>query len=240
MLALAFAAGACSDDEATPGGRIPSNAVYDFVTLESSTKDMGAVFTMRKVDDSPLITYTSNADFSSVKTLSEGDRLILCYNRVDGETYTSGNIDVYGYVTLDNTEKEALWSAEADSADYKCPPMKVYALWRTGTYINLVADVSVYKARRPEIYVLAVDSATIDLPMPDLRVYYRNTKDNDGDNMYTVYASFDISGIWSKPDCQGVNVVYTTADGEQSSGFLKHPSTPATNRNNTINRIINH
>lgn len=182
----------------------------------------GSVFTLQKNGDSPVITYTSDADFSSVKSVSEGDRLILCYKRKGGAVYTSGDVIVYGFVRLTNTEKSVVRASASDFNGWSTRPLKVNSLWRTGSFINIDTDIFVYKAAVPQMMALVCDEATIDSPMPELHVVYINADDNDGDNPYTVYASVDISALWDMPSCQGVMIVYPSPSGTKSIKFEKN------------------
>lgn len=210
---------ACKDD-VEPASNLPQSAVYDFVTLEESSAD-GSVFTMRKSGDSPLISYYSDMDFSRIQTIHDGDRLILCYDRIDGEVYTSGAIDIYGYVQLSSTELKALYGTSADYDGWASPPMKVNSLWRSGCFINLDTEISVFHAIRPESMVIVADKSSLSGEYPVLYIVYENAENNDGDNPYRVYASFDISEIWDRPSCKGVTISYPTAYGFQSMTFEK-------------------
>lgn len=216
---MAIWASSCKGDD-EPSSAIPQEAVYDFVTLVESSAD-GSVFTMRRNGDSPLISYYSDADFSGIQSIKAGDRLILCYGRIDGEVYTSGKINVYGYGQLSSTDQNLLSGNPSDYNGWKCPPMKVNSLWRTGHYINLDTRISLFQARRPETLVLVADEATCESEYPRLHIYYENAEDNDGENLYRVYASFDISEVWDKASCEGVTVSYPTADGSASITFEK-------------------
>lgn len=208
----------CSDDDKYSG--MPTSAVYDFVTIDS-TSDKGSVFTMQKNGDSPLISYHAPVNFSKIEGISVGDRIILCYNRTDGETYTSGNIDVYGYALMSNTQKTAVKDSTAQSAGFACQPMKVNALWRTGRYINVDTEISVFMAARPKTFILAADSTTLNDDVPKLHLYYSNEDGNDGYSPYTIYGSFDINDLWSRNECKGVEIYYITSTGEKSQLFTK-------------------
>lgn len=213
----AFMAG-CSDDDKQSG--MPTSAVYDFVTIDS-TSDKGSVFTMQKFDDSPLISYYAPVNFSKIEGIETGQRIILCYNRTDGETYTSGNIDVYGYALMSNTQKKMVNDSIAQSADFACQPMKVNALWRTGKYINVDTEISVFIAEKPKTFILAADSTTLSDEVPKLYLYYRNDDGNDGYTPYTIYGSFDISDVWDRNECKGAEIYYNTATGKKSQLFMK-------------------
>lgn len=209
----------CSDNEPS-NSRIPTSAVYDFVTIDSSSSK-GTVFSMQKSGDSPLITYYAPVDLSTAENLGKGDRIIICYNRADGETYTNGNIDVYGYMRLANTEKGLVNDKAIQEQGFACPPLKINALWRTGHYLNVDAEISVFKALRPQKFILAADSTTLTDDVPKLHLYYQNAEDNDGYSPFTIYGSFDIDDLWKQSECQGIEVFYITSSGEESQVFMK-------------------
>lgn len=216
---IAIAIQACKNGD-EPSSTIPRGAVYDFVTLEESSEE-GSLLTMRKNADSPLISYFSDIDFSRIQTIHDGDRLIICYDRVGGEIYTSGTIVIYGYVQLSSSDQKMLTGASRDYDGWRCPPMKANALWRTGNFINLDTDISVFQAHKPKTLVIVADKETVNDGYPELYIYYENEENNDGENPYRIYASFDISELWDKDSCRGVIVNYPTADGGGSMIFQK-------------------
>lgn len=218
MMTGLFLSSCRSSDE--PSSGLPEGAVYDFVTLEQSSSE-GSLFTMRKNGDSPLISYYTETDFSRIQTIKDGDRLILCYDRIGGDVYTSGKIEVYGYAQLSSTDQKMLWADSVEYDDWRCPPMKINALWRTGHYINFDTEISVFQARRPATLVLVADKTSADGNFPELHVYYENAENNDGENPYRVYASFDISEIWNRPECKGVKVTYPAISGPETIHFKK-------------------
>lgn len=219
FLLVVFTFQGCRNDD-EPSANIPREAVYDFVTFAESSEN-GSVLTLQKNADSPLISYISDIDFSRVKSIQLGERLIICYNRVDGDTYTSGNITVYGYLKLANSDQNLLYGSASEFNGWKCPPMKVNSLWRTGCYINLDANISVLHAASPESFVVVADESTVHYQYPELYIYYQNENDNDGDNPYRVYASFDVSDLWEHSSCKGVIVNYPSSDGFNSVLFNK-------------------
>lgn len=222
---LALALAACSEDENV--SRIPPTAVYDIVTLES-TGDKGTTFTMQVSGDSPEITYLAPYDFSNSTQLKEGMRITICYSRGEEPVYTSGKIDLYGYSLMNNTEPASLTGTSAGYQGWKSQPMKIRAIWRTGKYINMQAELYTFRAVRPERFVIVADEATLSSPYPELHVIFDNEEGNDGENLQPVNASFDISSVWSASTAKGVVVFYTTPDGESSQVFEKSVSADIT------------
>lgn len=208
----------CSDDKEV--SRIPPTAAYDIVTLVS-TGDRGTTFSMQVNGDSPEITYLAPYDFSKSTQLKEGMRLTICYSRIDAPVYTSGNIDLYGYSLMGNTEQSVLSGLSADYAGWKSQPIKIRSIWRTGTYINMQAELYTLQANKPERFIIVTDESTLSDPYPELHVIFENAEGNDGQNLQPVNASFDISQVWSLSTAKGVAVYYPTPVGESSQVFEK-------------------
>lgn len=211
---------ACGDDDGSLESAIPADADYDFVTLVSSSSS-GSVFEFRKVDDSPVVSYQANVDFTKINSVNDGDRLIICYKRNGGEIYTSGPIYLYGYIAMANEEQKCMQGVASDYDDWASRPFGINALWRTGVYINVNTEIYVFQSKLPESFVLVEDTATSDSAMPHLHMMYANKEGNDGDNPTRVYASFDISGVWERDGVEGVVVEYPTRDGSASQVFTK-------------------
>ena len=74
---------------------------------------------------------------------------------------------------------------------------------------------------RPESMVMVADKSSLSGEYPELHIVYENAQNNDGDNPYRVYASFDISEIWTLHGCKGVSISFPTASGFQSMTFEK-------------------
>lgn len=220
-LATAFVLGfaACSDDKEI--SHIPPSAVYDIVTLEA-TGDKGTTFSMQVSGDSPVITYLAPYDFSNSTQLKEGMRVMISYSRGDDPVYTSGIIDLYGYSLMSNTEQEILTGSSADYQGWKSQPIKIRSMWRTGSFINMQAELYTLRANKPERFVIVADEATLADTYPELHVIFDNTEGNDGQNLQPVNASFDISKVWSASTAKGIVVYYHTPSGESSQVFEKN------------------
>lgn len=219
-LALLVLVSACKKDD-EPESKIPADATYDFVTVAASDH-AGCLLTMRKVDDEPLIEYTSTYDLASASThVSVGDRVIICYNPLSGTVYQSGPIHLYGYATLDNTEQSVQTPKEGPDDDWDKNPLTVQSIWRTGQYLNLQAQIHVTRAIKPKSFVLVADPETIDAEIVRLYMTYTNADGNDGDNPYGVNASFDLAPVWELPTCRSVQVNVPTTAGVQEYRFCK-------------------
>ncbi len=208
----------CGDDSEV--SRIPPTAVYDIVTLES-TGGKGTTFSMQLSGDSPVIKYLAPYDFSSSTQLKEGIRMTICYTRGDAPVYTSGNISLYGYSLMSNTEQNALTGTSESYQGWKSQPLKIRAMWRTGMYINMQAELYTHRADKPKRFVMVADESTLSSPYPELHLIFDNADGNDGKNLQPVTASFDISAVWSVQTAKGVVVYYPTPAGESSQVFEK-------------------
>lgn len=206
----------CSDDE---DNTLSNTSVYDFVTLES-IEDSGSTFTLQKSGDSDLITYTSPYTFPNDTVLEVGDRMIIKYLRDGGSPYTSGPIDLMGYRYLDNYPQQIVKeSAFEDITRVTFNNLKVTSLTRTGHYINLQSELSCQITSSPSLLCMAINEDDADNEIPQVKILYVASK--PGENYMTSYASWDISALWNRPTCQGVEVTYTTPEGDKSQTFYK-------------------
>ncbi len=214
MASLALAS--CGDDGVD--NTLSNTSVYDFVTLEAKGDD-GSTFTLRKSGDSELITYTSSFSFANDTTINCGDRLIIKYLRTDGQPYTSGPITLSGYRYLDNYPQMVVNDNSDGIDEIVSEPLKVTSMTRTGQYINMQAQLSCQVTDNPALLCMCTDEEKIDDPMPVLRILYLAAQ--PGENYMTGYCSWDISAIWDRDTCQGVEIQYVTPAGTASQSFLK-------------------
>lgn len=193
----------------------PTNTCYDFVTFEARN-DNGTTYTLQKSGDSPLITYTSSYTLKDHKDLEAGRRIIILYTRTDGEPYTSGPINLYGYMLTNNTTQTLTDFNPMEKSDL----VKMTALTRTGQYINMQLELSTHSIQKPKKLELCLDKTTSDTPIPELHLVYQASE--PGENYASGYASFDVQTIWEKPSCTGIKIIYDTPDGTFSKEFHKH------------------
>lgn len=210
----------CSKDDEPSS--IPADAVFSMVTLTESSSS-GSTFEMRKSDFSSLIVYTSKVDLTaSSNKIEVGDRLVICYNRGGNDVYTSGEINLYGYILLNNTDKSVEIGEAPNRDEWNEFPFVMEAIWSTQPYLNLQTQIFGYRAIQPEEFILVADSNTVDNEYPVLYLLYKQKNDNIGGNHYMVYASFDMSDILNRDNCKGVIVKYPTLSGEKSETFEKY------------------
>lgn len=212
---LAIFTCSCNSDSNNGGGIIiPANTNYDFATLTSTTQS-GSVFTLTKANDSEPVTYTSTISLENNKSVKAGDRLVIAYTMAGGQqVYQSGPINLIGYILMDNTDMKV-----GDySGVFSSSPLEMEVITRTGNYINMQMQLYARNNLVGGSVSLVTDPNKLDDPMPELYVVYDN-KNNDGDNKYLAYASFDIIDIWSRSTCKGVKVIYQTPNGIKSTTF---------------------
>lgn len=205
----------CSDDEGNPE---QNSGVYDFVTLDSKS-NAGSIFTLQKSGDSDLITYESSYTFANDSTLAEGDRLIIKYLRDGGEPYTSGKITLQGYRYLDNYPQQIVRDTVMNLVNTPSEPIKVTSLTRTGTYLNLQAQLSCQVTSTPSLFCLISSQEKADDEVPQVRIVYIASQ--PGENFMTAYASWDVSALWNRETCQAIDVIYETPTGQEAQTFKK-------------------
>lgn len=209
-----FACSCNSDSDTGTGPVIPGNTLYDFATLYSTTKD-GSVFTLSKANDSETVTYSSTISLSDNKSVKAGDRLVIAYTMADGlQAYQSGPINLIGYILMNNTDMNV---GEFNGV-FSSSPLEMEVITRTGVYINMQMQLYARNNLSNGTISLVADPDQLDNPIPELYLVY-NSKNNDGDNKYLAYASFDIVDIWTRPTCKGVKVNYQTPNGIKSTTF---------------------
>lgn len=197
-----------------PGG-VDGPVDMDFTEIATfeGNRDGHAVFTFRKVDDSPLITLTAG---SALSTEAEpGTRMLINYTIPGNQPYVSGEVTLRGAaritqspVMMDHPDVLKLWGID---------PLWLYSMWRSGDYINLRVRLT-YTAE-PRVFGLVLDPETKNSEFPMLYVAHIISTDVDyHDREY--YASFDISQLRSLPGIKGVKIgVNDTNIGQQIFTF---------------------
>lgn len=168
----------------------------DIVTMVSSTRADGTVFTFNRYDDQPLITLT--APTYSTDRIEAGQRVLLYYYPADSEAYTSGDIRVRSVQAINNGEVTI-----GPIADYSwdATPVWLNSVWRSGKYLNLRLRLS--HSPSPRLFGIVADEATADDAMPHL--YMMHDLDGEPESyLRDVIASIDISAIWDRPTCRGI------------------------------------
>lgn len=208
IAAIAVSAAACSSKE-NNGGGVPDDTLYDIVTLDpASASAQGSVFTFRRWGDSPLITLVSPLKVDS-KVVKPGERLMIAYTPAEGNSVDhSGGIDLYAYMTVLNGSVSI--ATDVETASWSTESLNIYSLWPSGNYINIHSGLRIDQP--PVKFEIVADEATVDDAMPDLYVLYKAGDGNEG-NLVNYYASFDISEVLERPNCQGVNIYAANSYG---------------------------
>lgn len=188
---------ACGDESGIDGP--VEMQLWDIVTYEGSPSgDNGSVFTFRQVDDTPLITLTSD------KTLEEteaGTRLMIRYIPDNGKAYTSGPVRLLAASRINQGPAATEW--KDDYANWNRDSVWIYSAWRSGTHINF--HLRLTYSSDPRIFTLALDPATRETEMPEFYLVHLMKEPTDyHDRAY--FASFDIAEIWNLPTARGVRI----------------------------------
>lgn len=215
LLCLSQTACSSSDNNVN----IPSNMCFDFATFVSSNEE-GSVFTLRKSNDSELVTLTSTVRYDT-KVLKPGTRVIIQYVPAGGQKpYESGPITLFGVskITDDDVTTEALNVINSWPFDR----VRMMSITRSGEFIDVWAEV--FMNREPKRFVIVADAATVANEYPDLYMVFQ--ADNSNHTARQLYGSFDMSSIWNLTTCKGVNVHYSTNSGNETVKFEKSTIIP--------------
>lgn len=191
----------------------PVDMDFTEIATYEGNRDGHAVFTFRKVDDSPLVTLTASSAMPG--ELEQGTRVLINYTIPGNQPYTSGSISLRGAaritqspVIMDDPEVLRLWGID---------PLWLYSMWRSGDYINLLVRLTY--TSEPRVFGLVLDPSTSSMEYPMLYVAHIISEEVDyHDREY--YASFDISAVRSMPGVKGVRIgVNDTNMGQQIFTF---------------------
>lgn len=185
----------CIDDN--DGPKPTGHETTSLVTFEGNV-ELRARFTF--IPEGDGATRTMLADKELPKEVKAGQRMVIRYIELGKDNYTGfSNISLVSFNALPTVEVEKVSTEEAQAANEE---IFVNAINRTGKYINLEANVKKYTERTYYIYA---DEATLENPIPDLYITTKTKGDYSGVK-YLDIASFDISMIWGRIDCKGVNI----------------------------------
>lgn len=206
---------ACNSDK--KGGDAPGQETYfDMVTLYAQT-DQGCTLKFQQSQNSPVITYTSTQKFDPA-VVKVGQRVVIAYRMPDGtKPYVSGPIDLIGFKTVINGGYKVMPIAEIQ-AQGALDGMDIYSMWLTGDYLNIHSAAYIMDA--PQTYELVAEKATLQTDMPVLWVIFKTGNEADATKK-DLYASFDISTLWSNASYKGFTVKVTNTAGPRSFSFNK-------------------
>ena len=222
IAAAAFALTGCNSS--SDNDNDDKQIFVDVATLESNST-LGASLTLRKLNDSPLVTLTSPQQFDP-SYFKVGKRVVIAYAPANGEQYVSGPVSIYSAVlAIGEGDKPEPGTAEATN-NWASGQIKMISAWRTGKYLNLAFNGSTYSDPVCHLYL---DKATADTDNPHLYFTFA-PKGAFEFTEGTFYASYNIEDLWDDPNVKSITLSYCdTNDANASKNFVKGASeiTPA-------------
>ncbi len=170
----------------------------EIVTVAKNTSE-GAEFEFIRYDDSPAIMLIARG--INVNDEIIGRRMLLRYYNVEENTSASSReIEIAALSVINN---DTVHVAGIDTIAWNATPIYLNSIWRTGQYINIHLRVVYTETAR--LFNLTVDSATIDNAVPQLYMCH-DIFDAPDNYMFETYGSYDISKIWNRPTCSGIDI----------------------------------
>ena len=199
-----FLISGCSNSEEPD----PTPVVYNIVTYESTATDGSlSTFSYQVSGDSPLITLSAKWDVPD--GVRSGMRLLLAYIP-ESHTIESGAVSIVSYAMIPGGEFKL---AETVPESQR---IRMVSMWRSGDYLNLHAEVTL--SGQPSEISLYAESSTVDSSCPQA---YIVIGEGDGELVEAagrqLYASWNISELWSLPSLEEISVAYTDPSGELKS-----------------------
>lgn len=205
LTALQFTS--CSDSD--EGGSV--TLYQDIVTFAANRGD-SIYFDFQVVDDSPLVRLSAKGNINEDKTPT-GTRLFITYSPVDERPYgQSGPIMLRGASRMYD-----LKATEAPAEKPETEPIAVTSLWRSGRYINMIAQIPFTEKRSFNMYF---DPASLQTPTAVLYITTMSTLGDAPGYMTRTAASFDISEIWDRPDITAVEVHVDNSENPNRNIFI--------------------
>lgn len=215
-LLFAVSLTSCRDDD----GPFADKAVLTDIAVVMESADGAARFAVQKGEDTPSATLIVPSLTLNDKEFPVGDRLLLSYHYSDPTTpaYSSGEVSVDGIAKINN---DVLRIDPIDAhPNWDKTPIYLYSIWRTGCYINVNSRLTYSTTTRT--FMLMVDKATVDDEVPELYLVH-DIKDAPDNFTRHNYASFDISALWNRPTCKGVNINVASTNNPQKSFTFNKP-----------------
>lgn len=192
-------------------GEEPEASYTTLVTYEGTDKDLQvSTFTYQAINDSPLITLTSN--WIPTTDLAEGERVLL--------VYTADSYGVNGPVTVKYVAPVIGWKpVRTDKPVLGNVSVTPISVWRSGPYLN--ANLEAVMTRDAATASFALLESTEQDPMP---TYYFAVNQSDIKEVEAIRRiatiSFDISASWDRPDCTGVKVIYRDINNQPAEFYV--------------------
>ncbi|MCM1482921.1 MAG: hypothetical protein NC043_01170 [Muribaculaceae bacterium] len=197
ILALSICATSCSDSTDEPD----SITLYQDIVTFTGCDDTYSYFEFQVIDDSPVVRLTSKGTIDTQAT-PPGSRLFFTYSPDGTLGYgESGTVTTHGLSRI--YEVTLALNGSTDTSGWDTEPIGVTTLWRSGQYINLIAQVT--NTERRSFYIIP-DAGTLGSPTPRLYITTQSTAGSAAGYQVRTAASFDISSIWEQADIEGVEV----------------------------------
>lgn len=206
MLVAVTAIGPTSCNDDNKGPQVPTNTIYNVVTLASRT-DKGVTFTYQANYDKPVYTYVASGYQLNEKKFDVGCRLLLAYVPQNGDALASGDITVWGVSPIFNGK--LTYGNQEAYKNWGITELGVSALWMTEGWLNINAKFPTQGA--PTNFQLVCDQATAN--GPDADVYMIFTPERPNMAMQQTYAAFDISALQTNPGVENIVVHVANLNG---------------------------
>lgn len=180
---------ACGDEPRDYG-----DFLTDIVTYEGSA-DGVARFSFQTRDDLPLQRLVANVAVS--ENVEPGQRCLLRYTVLDGQADGSRRVRADGFATIPTDA--ARKAPHEDMSAFPETDISVTSLWRSGQYVNLNGWLP-YTGKKYQLMLVA-DEHQLGEECIEARIVY-NTMGEQTMFDRRVYASFDISALWSRRSCR--------------------------------------
>lgn len=203
----------CDTDD--PKGVIPGSALQDFVTI-ASRGSHSMTFTFRQSGDSPEIVLTSTSIIPDGELTHVGDRVVIAYMPEGVTAYTSGSIQLYGFIRC--YQGNAGIGTEDQFKQTMLATPTVTQIWRSGDYINMVGYVRAIN--KPENIMLVGNPSTQSDDMPEMRLAVMSADVTGDPTRIAVYGSWNISSIRDLLGKKGIIINYESPNGPVTKNIL--------------------
>lgn len=196
--------------------------LYNICEISRSTLT-GCELTLYRPDsDTPILLRADNTPLLNDEglPLQAGQSVIVGYLPHNGRAYQNDDIDILTWGKITSRPMEV---ANYDSPDdgqldgWDHTPVELISAWRAGG--KLIFRLKLNYQSAPRQLALKLDHATDRDPIPTAYLYHAadNTTPTFDRNYYI---AFDISGTWSDPNLQALDVKVANAGGQRPQGIL--------------------
>lgn len=206
LAAAALSLGACNGSSDAPS----LSTYVDIVTLKS-TDQQGSTLTFRKENDSPLVTLSCSQAFSKEQI---GKRIVILYQPIGGLAHAeSGDVNVIQAGSVFGSGAAPLPAVVDTLNNWYSDQISYLQAYRAGQYLNLAMQMASSPTIAPKKFQCYVDETTLDSAYPELHIVFKSNADIDQQEL-SFYGSYDISGIWSRQNVEGIKVMCRGYSGD--------------------------